>query len=167
MPAIVGLLAVSPAAAIAVSAQRPPELASAWHELELLRGPARDAWGLRISRDGIAQSPASSAGSQSAQRPSLENSPISADAIQAAVLAQGPALRECYLRSAAFQSNAKGTLVASMLIRRDGEVVPAVGGDDELRRAGVAACARDVLDRLSFPPQSDYGWVHLPLWFEP
>ena len=166
LPLIMGILALTPAVAIAVSARTPPRLASSWDDIESLRSSAQGTWGLEISGALVRTSRASWRGGP-APRPSLEDSPISADTIQAAVLERGSELHECYVRSAAFQSETGGTLVASLLIKKDGEVVPAVGGDDELRRTGVAACVRDVLDRLSFPAQSDYAWVHLPLRFEP
>jgi hypothetical protein len=61
-----------------------------------------------------------------------------------------------------------GTLIASMLIRNDGSVTAAVGGDGELALTAVAACVEKTLDRLRFPAQdSEFGWVHLPLRFEP
>jgi hypothetical protein len=55
-----------------------------------------------------------------------------------------------------------------MLIAKGGKVTAVVGGADPLRRAGVNECVRGVLDLLSFPGGlDDYGWVHMPLRFEP
>jgi hypothetical protein len=165
LPAIIFFLALSPAVAVAISGRTPT--APAWYGAQLrgARAPA-DSWGLVISAERVR--PWWGPLSLSAQRPSRADSPISAEQIQEAVSAQSSVLRDCYVRSETYASQSGGELAASILIRRDGEVEVAVGGNDELERSGVSGCVERMLDRLSFPaPRTDYGWVHMPLLFEP
>ncbi len=165
LPAIIACLALTPAVAIALSAQgaRTGEVRS---ELaHVIKRPAKDSWGFLISPDRIRPWWVLT---RAAPRPTHEDSPYPAEQIQAAVFSLGPELRACYSRSPALAAKIDGELVASMLIAKGGKVTAVVGGADELRRAGVNECVGSVLNRLSFPGElDDYGWVHMPLRFEP
>jgi hypothetical protein len=165
LPLIVGLLALSPAAAIAISAGVPSQPSPfTKRELEVMGRSSEDSWGIVISSERVR----SWGGlSSAAPRPTLSDSMYTPAQIQGAVWTSSAELRDCYLRSSAYQTKLEGELIASMLIKKNGEVVVAVGGAPELRRAGVSACVEGVLNRLRFPALADYGWVHLPLRFEP
>jgi hypothetical protein len=164
LPVIIAGLVLTPAAAIALSAQMPSPSAAP-HRLQSANDllASRGAWGFVIAVDQVRPSRARS---DSAPRPTAADTPYPAEEIQAAVFEQAFELRSCYQR--AYEPRPQGELVASMLITKSGEVEVAVGGGGELRRAGVHSCVRGVLDQLSFAPRhGDYAWVHLPLRFEP
>jgi hypothetical protein len=166
LPVILACLVLCPAVAIAVTARMPAPSPGPYRlPLGKTVGAPTDAWGFVVSAAGMRPW---SGVSDLAPRPSSADSPYRADEIQAAVSEHASELRDCYLRSTAYESRAHGEFVASMLITKGGEVELAVGGAGELKRAGVHSCVRGVLSQLSFAPRhTDYAWVHLPLRFEP
>jgi hypothetical protein len=165
LPVVVGLLALTPALAIAFSFA-PESCRYVRHAFAAESATPQHQWGFVVSADAVrawaGELPAS------AQRPSADESPIAVQSLQAAVFAHAETLRSCYARALVREPELRGTVVASLLIRRDGTVDAVVGGDANLRRTQVRGCVEGVLERLSFPaPDPDYGWVHLPLRFEP
>jgi hypothetical protein len=169
LPGIVVFFALAPTLAVALGALTPsrPEPAP-YQRAAMLRvgDPVSKRWLVSLSRFIQLNPRVEEAW---APRRTPDDSPISPERVRKAVLARASELRECYERSESFLFLERGgTLVASMLIRTDGRVSVAVGGGDERVLTGVPACAERTLDRLRFPAQDEeFGWVHVPLRFEP
>ena len=169
LPGIIACLALTPAVAIALTGgKQPGSRQAALQRQELLVGEqGADPWGLVLGRLSQVK-PWLGPRPRHALRPRLSESAIPAQHIQAAVQQRASELRSCYIGSESYEAGWGAAVVASILIRKDGGVLVAVGGDDDLERSGVSACIARTLSSLHFPaPDPEFGWVHLPLRFEP
>jgi hypothetical protein len=161
--------ALAPAAAIAIGGAamgrtepRPPSTPES--QYGPTPGELSVAWGLDVSpsavREWSGRLPAS------AVPPSAAESPVPFDQLRDRLLILSPSFSACYARELERKPTLTGTLVVSLLVRRDGTVTAGAGELTPERASGLSSCVEHAFEFQQFPaPGSRYGVIHVPLRF--
>jgi hypothetical protein len=164
------LAALAPAAAIAISGATAGAESRAGEPIECYFGPSpaelKVAWGFEVAPNTVTDwsGPLPS----SALPPSLAETPVAFDELRERFMARSEDIRACYTEALKQAPSFSGTIVVSLLIRRDGSVWPAAGAPTPTSVPGLRTCIERNLSFRDFPaPGANYGLIHVPLRFHP